>query len=129
MGHTVLMGRKTYESLPIKFRPLPGRKNVVCTRDAARLAGESGIEVVESAVQYVDHVKTGAVKLPSEILWVIGGAEIYRQTQSYWDEVYLTLIEEEYEGDAFFPEFEKKFRQESCEKRPGYSFVHYVKNQ
>lgn len=126
-GHTVLMGRKTYLSLPSKSRPLPGRTNIVCTRDPSSLSGEIGIQVVESAAQYLDKVRSGATKLATDLLWVLGGGEIYRQTLPFWDEIYLTFVKDSFEGDAFFPEFESRFDLVESQDRGEHEFRHYVR--
>jgi dihydrofolate reductase len=118
-GHAVLMGVATYQSLPEKFRPLPGRKNIVLARPRVEIPG---IEVWDSLEQCIDHYRSGAGKLPSEMLWVIGGAQIYRATRPYWDEVYLTAVPGQHEGDAFFPEFEADFELLSEEKAHACTF-------
>lgn len=125
-GHTVLMGRKTYESLPPRFRPLPDRKNVVVTRDPSRLRMEKRIQVVRSPQDYVERCLKGEEQLPSEQLWIIGGEAIYRETLPYWNELYLTLVHSKNDGDTFFPQIEEKFALMNEEKREGFSFLHYV---
>jgi dihydrofolate reductase len=89
-GHAVVMGRRTYESLPPAFRPLPDRRNVVLTSDPAYRA--RGAEVVADL--------EAALAGPC---FVIGGGEIYAQALSHAQRVYATEIEGELEGDAFFP--------------------------
>ncbi|HQH28508.1 MAG TPA: dihydrofolate reductase, partial [Oligoflexia bacterium] len=64
-GHAVLMGRKTYESLPARFRPLPQRRNLVISRSPAQLAQDSGIEVHTCACELIDSARSGAYALPS----------------------------------------------------------------
>lgn len=94
LGKTVVMGRKTYESLG---KPLPDRRNVVVTR--ARDFTAPGCTVVHSLDE--------ALGLAQETeLMVIGGEEIYRQTLPRADRLYLTLVDSEVEGDAWFPEFD-----------------------
>jgi dihydrofolate reductase len=95
-GQAVLMGRKTYQSLG---RPLPNRRNLVVTH-AADL-GE-GVEIVRDLGGFHSE------DFPCDV-WVIGGAEIYRQMLGSCEELYLSVIGREIEGDAFFPEFEDKF--------------------
>jgi dihydrofolate reductase len=98
-GHPVVMGRKTWESIPDRFRPLPGRRNVVVTRnpewaaDGAERAGS-----VEEALALVE----GA-----ERVFVIGGAEVYAAALPHADELVLTEIDAEFEGDTFFPEWDR----------------------
>lgn len=92
MGHPIIMGRKTWESIG---RPLPGRKNVVITRQADYAA--AGAEVVpslEAALNAVEGVDT---------VFVIGGGEVYRQALPLAEEVWLTKIGADFEGDTTFP--------------------------
>ena len=98
MGKPIVMGRKTYDSIG---RPLPGRTNIVITRDAAWTA--PGVEVAQTLE---DALKLGAKACDtsgaSEIM-VIGGEQIYRMTVAAADRLYLTQVDAEVEGDAFFP--------------------------
>lgn len=95
MGHPIIMGRKTYESIG---RPLPGRKNIVITRNKDYTA--EGCTVIHS----ISEVKELEDKRNEE-LFVIGGAEIFEQTFSIADRLYITMIEETFEGDTYFPTF------------------------
>lgn len=126
-GHSVLMGRKTYFSLPEKFRPLPNRKNFVVTRDAANLKNEKNIETVTNLKEFLTSIKNKKLHLSSEMLWIIGGSEIYKETKSFWDEIYLTKVNGNVEGDAFFPEFEQDFKIMSEEKLEKCTFLIYKK--
>ena len=98
-GHTVVMGRKTWESLPDAFRPLPGRVNIVVSRNAAYPA--VGATVVGS----LPDALTAAGD--TDIVFVMGGAELYRQALPLADRLLLTEIDQAYDGDAFFPEFDR----------------------
>jgi dihydrofolate reductase len=125
MGHAVVMGRRTWESLPDQFRPLPGRDNVVVTRNpdwsaqGADRAGslEDALELVESAPR----------------VFVIGGGEIYAAALPLADELLLTEIDAEIEGDTTFPrwdrdEFEEVERRERVtEGGTRFAFVRYVR--
>lgn len=93
-GHTVIMGRKTFESIG---KPLPNRRNIVVTRDRAYSA--AGIEVVHSLDEAVN-------KFPGpEEVFVIGGAEIYKQAMEVADRLYITYVGGDFpDADAFFPE-------------------------
>jgi dihydrofolate reductase len=93
MGKPILMGRKTWESIG---RPLPGRTNIVITRDSTYLA--AGCEVVNS----IEAAITAAGE--QDEVMVIGGAELYRQVLPDTDTIYLTRIHEAFEGDTCFPE-------------------------
>jgi len=105
-GATVLMGRKTYQSLSDKFRPLPNRKNVVVTRDHNFNPGNSEVEVVTDIENWLMQAKKDSSK---QRVWVIGGAEIYSATLKSWDGVALTRVNRQVQGDAFFPPFEDQF--------------------
>ena len=123
-GHTVLMGRRTWDSLPARFRPLPGRKNIVVTR-----SGDiPGVEVWADIEKCLQAYRSGQACLQGSILWVIGGAEIYRQTTDMWDELFITYVEGHHEGDAFFPEFQSKFRLIEENRRDGYAFRRYARS-
>lgn len=108
---TVVMGSKTYFSLPEKFRPLPGRKNIVLSQNK-KLKIE-GVEILDN-IEKLEKVSLGIE------IFVIGGAEIYKLAleKKIVDRIYLTEIEGEFEGDVFFPkEFLKNFQEISRIKR------------
>jgi len=123
-GHAVLMGWMTFQSLPPKCRPLPGRRNFVVS-EFPLAEPPKGVEIWDSALRCIEACRKGEVKLATEKLWIIGGALTYRQTVPYWDEVYLTLVKGRREGDAFFPEFEKDFELVEEEPHTGFSFLTY----
>lgn len=124
VGHTVMMGRKTFESLPDKYRPLPDRKNIVISQDP-NLEHKIGVLVFNDPLSCIKNFRKGLIDTPSNMLWIIGGESIYRVTKSEWDEVYLTLVQGEHEGDAFFPEFEDEFIQIENEFQPMCNFLMY----
>jgi dihydrofolate reductase len=127
-GHTVLMGRKTFASLPERYRPLPGRVNVVATRNAPALkAYGASVQACPAAADYIRAVRKGELKLCSEILWIAGGEEIYRITLPEWDEVCLTVVRAHADGDAFFPEFEDAFTLAEREAGTECDFLRYVR--
>lgn len=95
MGHKVIMGRKTYESLPSKFRPLPGRENIVLSRREKLLDGK--IRTFASLEYALDYSRDD-----SEV-FVIGGQSVFEQTLPYVTRLYLTTVMIECEGDAYFP--------------------------
>jgi dihydrofolate reductase len=95
-GHTVIMGRKTWESLPPRFRPLPGRRNIVISRQADYAA--PGAEVADSLENALKLASTAAV------VFVIGGEQIYRQAMAVADRLEITEVDLEPDGDAWFPE-------------------------
>ena len=95
LGQPVLMGRVTWESLPEKFRPLPGRSNVVVSRQPSFSA--SGAQVVASLEAAM------ALFPPAEVIWLIGGAQLYAQGLSIASQIVVTEIDADYEGDAYAP--------------------------
>lgn len=100
LGHAVVMGRKTWDSLPAKFRPLPGRRNVVVSRNAAFEA--PGAEVVTSLDAAL------SLLAGSEKVFVIGGAQLYALALPRADELVLTEIDTDFpDADAFFPEWDR----------------------
>ncbi len=112
-GHFVLMGRKTWDSLPAKFRPLPGRVNIVMSRNPAALALPQGTHGVSSLEEALDIVKR--LGTPEQNLWCIGGAELYASALPLCDELHLTLVRGHHEGDARFPLFEDRFHEVSSD--------------
>lgn len=99
MGHPVIMGRKNFDSIPPKYRPLPGRTNIVLTRQKG--FSSPGILVCHTAEEALEV----ASKENSEELFIIGGAEIYRLFIDRADYLYLTQIDAAVKGDTFFPDF------------------------
>lgn len=97
LGGTVVMGRRTWESLPPSFRPLPGRRNVVVTRDDAYEA--SGADVVTSLDDVLD-----------DACFVIGGGEVYAAALPHASRVYATHVDADVEGDTFFPALGPEWR-------------------
>jgi dihydrofolate reductase len=119
MNKTVVMGRKTWASIPDRFRPLPGRKNVVITRQKDYAVPE-GVEVFNSLdVAFEQH--------KSEKIIIIGGGEIYRQSLDKADRLYVTQIDQEVEScDAFFPEINSKtWKETERQEHQGFTFVTY----
>ena len=96
MGHPIIMGRKTHESIG---RPLPGRTNIVITRDTTR--DIPGAVVVGS----LDEALERAALIESEEVFVIGGGQIYAEALVKADRLYLTVVHVIMDGDAFFPEY------------------------
>ena len=123
-GNTVLMGRKTWEALPATARPLSGRLNVVVTKDPARIDTSSGAIAVQSAQEFIDSFRQGKVG-QGDILWVIGGAQIYELTRAAWDGVFLTIVAGKYPGDAWMPKFEDRFGEPEIEVHDGFSYLTY----
>ena len=122
-GHAVLMGRKTFESLPAKFKPLPNRTNLVVSSNPKFAMQYPEVKVWSSPERCLAAFRVGEIK--ADVLWVIGGAQIYAATINDWDEVYLTLVEGQHQGDAFFPSFESGFNLVEEERLVGMTFFHY----
>jgi dihydrofolate reductase len=102
MGHPVVMGRKTWESIPQKYRPLPGRTNFVVTRqNSYSTEGAVVCSSFESAL-----VQAGRAEGDEE-LFVIGGGELYAQALPLAKRLYLTLVDSDAVGDTFFPEYQE----------------------
>ena len=126
-GKPVIMGRKTWESLPEKFRPLPGRLNVVVSRNAdydapgAVLTGS-----LEEAIAKAEN---------AEEIFVIGGAELYNQALPLANRLYLTELANDFSGDSWFPGIPPGEWQELSRSQPVeeaglvYAFVVYQRTQ
>lgn len=99
LGYPVLMGRKTYDSLKIK--PLPGRKNIIITRDHSLTI--KGCDVVTSIEQGIALSES----THAEKLFVIGGADIYRQCIPFAQQLYITEVDVQVKGDCHFPEVDE----------------------
>jgi dihydrofolate reductase len=108
LGKTILMGRKTYESIG---RPLPGRANLVLTRDRNWIA--AGVIVVHSVEQALTQAG------PGKELVAIGGAEIYRLVLPFARRIYLTHVHADVPGDTFFPDFDStQWADVECRMHP-----------
>jgi dihydrofolate reductase len=123
MGKPCIVGRKTYESFP--KRPLPGRTNIVVTRDRAyRAEGAVVVHSLEAALEAASR------ETPEEIA-IIGGTELYLQALPIADRIYLTSVHGAFEGDTTFPAIEASQWREtivgvyppSPERPIGYSFI------
>ena len=122
LGCPVIMGRKTWDSLPPKFRPLPGRLNVVVTRQANWQA--AGAVTAHSLAQAY------ALCPPQSTAWVIGGAEVYAQALPLAAEAVVTEIDADFAGDALAPTFGPAWRElgrvaHTSSTGLGYSLVTY----
>ena len=105
-GHHVIMGRKNYESLPHKFRPLKNRINIVVTRQSGYTA--PGTVIVNSIHDGLDYAENNG---ESEV-FIIGGGEIYAESMEVVSRMYITEVKESFEGDTFFPEFDRNLWRE-----------------
>lgn len=119
-NHTVVMGRKTYEGLPIQ--PLPNRKNIILSRSEDYEVDED-VQIITSKEEMMAYVEeTG------EDLYIIGGSQIFNLFMDEVDILYKTVIHDEFEGDTFVPEFEwDKFKvdiENRFEKEDGHPHAH-----
>jgi len=117
LGCPVIMGRKTWDSLPPKFRPLPGRLNVVVTRQPDWRA--EGAQVAHSVQQACELCPADATA------WVIGGAEVYAQAVDHATEAVVTEIDADFEGDAFAPELGGAWVEVAREPRVSSQGLHF----
>lgn len=122
LGAPVIMGRRTWDSLPPRFRPLPGRINVVVTRQPQWQA--DGARIAHSLEQAL------AICAGYEVAWVMGGAELYRLAEPLADEAVITEIDQDFPGDAFAPDLGPQWRELARERSVSseglrYSFVTY----
>jgi len=106
-NHHVIMGRKNWESLPPKFQPLPNRTNIVITRQTDYSAdGATVVPTLDAALKL-------AKGNNEQEAFVIGGGEIYRMALGMADRIYLTEIDQDFDGQVTFPEFDKKAWKET----------------
>ena len=128
-GHYIITGRKNYESIPQKYRPLPGRTNIIVTRQKNYSAPGA---IVVNTMQ--DAFSISKSKGETEC-FIIGGAEIYNQTIDHVDKIYLTKIHNTFEGDTYFPELQndlwKELSRKDCKpdekNKYSYSFIELVR--
>jgi dihydrofolate reductase len=127
-GNTVIMGRKTFDSLPDKFKPLPQRKNIVISKTLKSIPEKPDVAVFDSIENALLALQSGGTKTQGDIIWIIGGEQIYRSSLNHWDEIELTLVKGSHEGDVFFPDFEKDFKETERKEFQNYSFIHYSRS-
>jgi dihydrofolate reductase len=118
-GHPVIMGRKTWESFPEKYRPLPGRTNIVVTRQkgwAATPAAEGAV-----VVSSLDDALLESQFAPgNEQVWIVGGGEIYKQSMGLADLAVVTVIDSDTDGDTYAPELGEGWELSSSEPEDGW---------
>lgn len=121
-GHILIMGRKTFESLP---KPLPHRFHIVITRQKDYRYDHPQVRVVHDLKSAVELARSLVPIYPPEV-FITGGGEIYRQALPIVDRVYLTTIDQDVEGDAYFPELApgqwRKTEERRVSGNPSYSF-------
>ncbi len=114
-GQTVIMGRKTFESIG---KPLPNRENFVLSRASYKIILEAFSKLKPEEAQKVknfESIRDAIQAVKTEKAFIIGGAEIYKQTIDKIDGIYLTLIHQDFEGDAYYPGVPAGFREVSRE--------------
>jgi len=120
-GHVVIMGRKNFDSLPQKFKPLPNRTNIVLTRNSNfKVEGCLIFGELDEAISYAKSINESE-------LFIIGGGEIYKQSLQLADKIYLTEIHHKLAGDTFFPALDNNWIEKSrvhhgVDSRHTYSF-------
>lgn len=125
LGCPVIMGRKTWDSLPLKFRPLPGRTNIVVTRQADWQA--------EGVLRAGSLAEARALCPPEAPVWVIGGAQIYAQALPLAARAVVTEIDADFEGDAYAPALDAGWRETARAQHVSatglpFAFVTYQRN-
>lgn len=125
LGCPVLMGRKTWESLPPRFRPLPGRLNVVLSRQSDwHENGAQRFSDLHSALDFLQH---------ADEIWVVGGAQLYAQALPLAQRVVVTEIDADFDGDAFAPTLDASWREVQRQRHTSasglpYAFVTYERH-
>ena len=119
MGKPLIMGRKTFDSIG---RPLPGRTNIVITRDPEWHA--EGVQIAQTLLQAMALAELACAEAEVDELMVIGGEQIYAMTLPSADRLYLTEVQADVEGDAFFPAFDRQQWRQVGEKIPEVTDTH-----
>ena len=125
LGSPVIMGRKTWDSIPTKFRPLPGRQNVVITRQADwQAAGAQSVGSLQDAL---------ALCQAASDVWIIGGAQVYAQAEPLAKRIEVTHIHKDFAGDAFAPTLGTQWLPSHPEEHTSstgltFSFITYTKH-
>ena len=120
MSHAVIMGRKTYESIG---RPLPGRTNIVLTRNRDFVAPAS-VQMFASFDAALNHCR----RERQPLVFVIGGREVYREALPHADKLFVTEVHQRVMGDTKFPDYDRcRWTETGREDRPEYSFVEYTR--
>ncbi len=121
MGHPIILGRKTFESIVAMIgKPLPGRTNIVVTRDTKWKR-----EGVVTATSIEDALEKAKLAPGGEKVIIGGGAEMYKLALPYTDTLHLTLIDDSKNADSFFPEFERNFTRVMREEKREWKGITY----
>lgn len=130
LGHPIIMGRKTYDSIvDVLGKPLPGRTNIVITRQPLieeeryhRSEYKESAEFVSSLEEAIEKAKEAP---GSEEIFIGGGGQIYKESLPFVDKLYLTLIEDDKEGDSYFPAYESEFSKVTFDESREYEGLRY----
>lgn len=125
-GHPIIMGRKTYESIPSNFRPLKNRLNIVLTGNLEYKA--EGVKIFHTLEAALSCLECSIVKqegIDSNLVYIIGGESIFKKAMTRADSLEITHVDKVVEGDAFFPEIGKEWKETIRNDYEGYSFVRY----
>jgi dihydrofolate reductase len=131
IGYPVITGRKNYESIPEKFRPLPNRYNIVVTRQNIQYEGADVCSSIKEAIEIGESYQKGKI-------FIIGGGQIYKQCleQDLIDKLIITWVEADVEADVFFPSLDAKWEivSEVRNNRDNknvypYTFTEYIKSK
>ena len=125
LGCPVIMGRKTWDSIPSKFRPLPGRTNIVITRQSDwRPEGANTAGNLQAALAQCHTARD---------VWIVGGAQIYAQAEPLASRIEMTLIDKDFDGDAFAPTLGSQWQESHKEDHVSstglnFSFITYTRH-
>ena len=126
MGWPCIMGRKTWESLPVK--PLPGRLNIILSRQDAKSAKDAKGIKEEENIKVFDSLSTAIEFCANyEKIFIIGGESIYTQAMPLANKIELTLIPGNYEGDTYFPKIDDNWKITDTTNYDNFSIVTYIK--
>jgi dihydrofolate reductase len=126
-GHCILTGRRNYESIPEKFRPLKNRTNIMVTNQSNYPTRSDRLNIVNSISKGIEL----ALNLQEKELFIIGGGQIYQQAMHLADRLYLTEIKHQFDGDTYFPVLDDSAWDESsriiCKADPENAYeMHFV---
>jgi dihydrofolate reductase len=126
LNNPIIMGKNTFLSLPKK--PLPKRKNIVLTYENDNSLDKYSTDIIikHSIKNAIDYCKQKNYKQ----IYIIGGASVYKQSINFVDKIELTVIDKEYQGDTYFPEFDlNNWKLIKEIKKEGFSFITYIKKE
>jgi dihydrofolate reductase len=122
-GHVVIMGRKTWDSLPARFRPLPDRYNIVVSRSGEGFDGADFANTLNEAIDTA--ILIDAYEGADYEIFIIGGASIYEQAMERADRLIISEVDMEPEGDTFFPAIGEEWNVHNRDERVGFTIVDY----